>query len=66
MDPVSKNDEIKRSSRVKQYQQIQNNQAEQDKAEKADKTGKMQGKTIKKVSSEGKSAADVFKRSTKP
>lgn len=69
MDPISE-DELRRSSRVNQYQQYQNYIDSLDNAEKKDssesfKIGKMKGKTIKIISDESSSMEKIFNRYSK-
>jgi hypothetical protein len=69
MDPISE-EELRRSTRVKQYQQYQNYVDSLDNADKKDssetsKIGKMKGKTIKRISEEGSPMREIFNRYAK-
>lgn len=66
MDPISE-EELRRSRRTKQYQQYQNYIDSLDNADKKDSpeqflTGKMKGKTIKKISEGDSPTGKIFDR----
>ena len=65
VDPITEEEELRRSRRINQYQQYQNNLEELDKTDgKKDSnlTGDMQGKKIKKIESENSPTASLFNK----
>jgi hypothetical protein len=64
MDPIL-DDELKQSRRMKLYQQYQEHLDQTDKKDMSEPSGKMQGKKIKKITSDNPRIENVFNGSTK-
>lgn len=65
IDPIEvKEEELKRSDRIKHYQDYQKHMDELDGKSKADSSGKLGSKKVKKIESKDNSAAiNLFKNS---